>query len=856
MKKLSTSKLISILVVSILLLSGFSSFVFAAPHTLTASISATSGPVSVGDTITVTMAVTASDPSETYYAEDVYAYISNITRTGGAAVTLESGPTPTNQDIPHNATRTFTWTYTATAAGTVSFTGYARDYIGSDDVYSNYATSNTVTINPPTRPDAIDDSATALKNTCVTISVLDNDTDPNSDSLTITEVSIPPHGSATISGNKILYCPETNWCSNTDTDSFTYTISDGTETDTATVSVLVYCGCIPDSEDIDLSLTPSINCDQTYTLDLDTLTISSRTDWEKVSECKTGLCGNLTFDSSSQVYTYDPGSPSSCCCGTNTFYLRVSKIWDDTWYYRWVKVTVTVICASPNNPPVAVDDSNSTVDDTTCKEINVTRNDTDTDGDPLTVISVTTPTFGSASIINPTGGIIRFCPSGSCGTATFDYNISDENGGTDIGTVTFTVPCNNPPTAVDDTETINEDTCVNVTVLDDDTDPENDPLSLLSISVAPDHGTATISGGKIWYCPDKDWCGHDDFNYTISDGNGGTDEANVTITLICDGADPPAATDDSGTTNEDTCVDVNVTTNDSDPDGQPISLQSFTQGLYGTVTDQGSGVLRYCPDPNWCGTDNYNYTVTDGALTDTAKVTITVNCVNDPPVANDDYYSTDVNTELVIPALGVLANDTDPDGDPLEVYMHETDVTSPANGTLAINENGSFTYTPNDGFCGEDTFTYRAGDFDAVSERATVTIEVKCRKNNPLPESILYPGIDIERLNVPSTGINVISDGKVVSQLQIAPGTQSILVEVENRGFLTQTDVGVRFEGLPQGVTYSNSQLQKVKAHNIARYSITLTASPDVPEGTYQIRAVAYSRKGPRDRIDLTLSIE
>ena len=299
-----------------------------------------------------------------------------------------------------------------------------------------------------------------------------------------------------------------------------------------------------------------------------------------------------------------------------------------------------------------------------------------------------------------------------------------------------------------------------------------------------------------------------------------------------------------------------MTENDTDPDNDSLSVESFTQGLHGTVTDQGSGVLRYCPDPNWCGSDNYNYTVTDGTLTDIGKVVITVTCINDPPVANDDYYSTDQGTELTIPAPGVLANDTDPEGDPLEVYMHETDVTSPANGTLVINENGSFTYTPNDGFCGEDTFTYRAGDFDAVSERATVTIEVKCRKSNPLPESILYPGIDIERLNVPATGINVISDGKVVSQLQIAPGTQSIIVEVENRGFLTQIDVGVRLEGLPQGVTYSTPQLQKVKAHNIATYTVTLTVSPEVPEGTYQIRAVAYSRKGPRDRIDLSLVVQ
>jgi len=146
MKKLSMSKFISMLVVSILLMSGFSSFV-AAADTLTATISASPSPVAVGDTITVTMNVTASSPgSPSYSATGVYPSSLTINSTGDGAVTYVSGPTPATRDIGDGQTRSFTWTYTATHTGTISFKGYATDPKTGGNTVSNTATSNTVTI--------------------------------------------------------------------------------------------------------------------------------------------------------------------------------------------------------------------------------------------------------------------------------------------------------------------------------------------------------------------------------------------------------------------------------------------------------------------------------------------------------------------------------------------------------------------------------------------------------------------------------------------------------------------------------------------------------------------------------------
>src|SRR4029450_12354263 len=123
-----------------------------------------------------------------------------------------------------------------------------------------------------------------------------------------------------------------------------------------------------------------------------------------------------------------------------------------------------------------------------------------------------------------------------------------------------------------------------------------------------------------------------------------------------------------------------------------------------------NGSFTYTPAANFNGTDTFTYHASDGtAQSNTATVTITVNPVNDAPVATNDAYTTNEDTPLEVPApgmLGVLANDNDPDGNPLTATL----VGGPAHGTLALNANGSFTYTPAANFNGDDTFTYRASD--------------------------------------------------------------------------------------------------------------------------------------------------
>ena len=286
--------------------------------------------------------------------------------------------------------------------------------------------------------------------------------------------------------------------------------------------------------------------------------------------------------------------------------------------------TVTVTVNPENDPPVAVDDTPSTDEDTSV-DINVLANDTDLDGDTLTVDSFTQP--GNGTVTENTDGTLKYTPDADYnGTDSFTYTVSDGQGGTDTATVTVTVnPENDPPVAVDDTPSTDEDTSVDINVLANDTDLDGDTLTVDSFT-QPGNGTVTENtDGTLKYTPDADYNGTDSFTYTVSDGQGGTDTATVTVTVNPEN-DPPVAVDDTPSTDEDTSVDINVLANDTDLDGDTLTVDSFTQPGNGTVTENTDGTLKYTPDADYNGTDSFTYTVSDGqGGTDTATVTVTVN---------------------------------------------------------------------------------------------------------------------------------------------------------------------------------------------------------------------------------------
>ncbi|GMG84516.1 hypothetical protein LNKW23_37320 [Paralimibaculum aggregatum] len=271
-----------------------------------------------------------------------------------------------------------------------------------------------------------------------------------------------------------------------------------------------------------------------------------------------------------------------------------------------------------NTDPVAADDSAATGFETSVL-IDVLDNDSDADGDMLSIDSAGIPANGSAAVES---GEIRYTPDGGfAGTDTFTYTIADGMGGLDTATVTVSV--NGPPDAVDDSADVGFNSFSDIVVTGNDSDPNSDDLTIESVGT-PANGTATrISETTIRYVPDTGYSGPDEFTYTLSDGVL-TDTATVTVTVAGAGNTAPAASDDSAATAFETAVLIDVLGNDSDGDGDALTIVSVTSPANGTAAIEG-GQVRYTPAAGFSGADMFTYTVSDGmGGTDSATVTVTV----------------------------------------------------------------------------------------------------------------------------------------------------------------------------------------------------------------------------------------
>jgi len=381
--------------------------------------------------------------------------------------------------------------------------------------------------------------------------------------------------------------------------------------------------------------------------------------------------------------------------------------------------TINAIAVGPNHDPTVVDDSASTAINTPVS-LQVLNNDYDVDGQPLTVSDSTTPSHGTVTC--SAGGDCLYSPAlDYTGPDAFEYDASDGVGGSATATVTITVTPgvedNEPPVAVDDDLTVVVNKSATAYTLQNDSDPDFDGLSV-TLKTQAIHGIATCpTYGYCLYTPTADYTGPDSFEYTLADGRGGIDVGTVHVTV--EPNHDPVAVDDVLTTRENApgVRNVDVLTNDSDVDGDPLGVTSSTAAAHGTATC-GSASCSYKPVADYTGTDAFDYTISDGVGgTATATVTVTVT-PNQPPIATDDTAQTPKGQPLGITPLG---NDSDPDLDQITM----TDHTTPAHGDLDCTT--SCTYTPDVGFVGDDGFDYTITDgTDTDVGHVTITVTPPC----------------------------------------------------------------------------------------------------------------------------------
>jgi VCBS repeat-containing protein len=315
---------------------------------------------------------------------------------------------------------------------------------------------------------------------------------------------------------------------------------------------------------------------------------------------------------------------------------------------------------------------------------------------------------------------------------------------------------NRPPSANDDSATTNENTAATISVLANDTDPENQALSVSAVNTAGTVGSVTITAGgaAVRYDPNGKFealgpgeTATDTFGYTASDGHGGTDTATVTVTITGVNDNPDAVADGGSgfTTNEDTAFTTgSVLANDSDVEGDAVAVSGVDDSATsGTVVNNGDGTFDYDPAGAFndlgageTASDAFAYTISDGhGGFDTATVTITVTGVNDGPTAVGDVYSGVVgNTKaalgttssgpvVVLTGNVLTSNDTDPDD--AATSLSASLVSATAGADVTVNSDGSFVYVPPAGIAGTiDSFTYRVTDPAGAHADATVQIAI------------------------------------------------------------------------------------------------------------------------------------
>ncbi|MBN1873599.1 MAG: tandem-95 repeat protein, partial [Anaerolineae bacterium] len=414
----------------------------------------------------------------------------------------------------------------------------------------------------------------------------------------------------------------------------------------------------------------------------------------------------------------------------------------------------TVSVESINISPEAIDDTPLgndavTTDEDTAVTLDVLGNDTDVNGDILTISGV--GTVGTRGTVTNQGSVVYYDPSlafqylavGERAQDVFTYTVNDGYGGTDTAAVTVTIAgVNDAPDAVDDVATANEDTLLTVSVtngvLGNDTDVDiNDTLTVSDYDDVSAYAATAVLGGDGSYTYDPTGAIFlqilapgaslvDTFTYTVEDSNGGTDTATVSVT-VAGVNDAPIAGNNRASTNEETPVMIAVLADDSDiDDGDSLTVDTVGIAAYGAVTNNGMTVT-YIPLVDFNGTDSFTYTVRDSnGGTATATVIVTVIPVNDTPVAEDDAADTGEETPVTV---DVLANDSDVDGDSLTVGA----VGAATHGSV-VNNASDVTYTPVANFYGTDSFTYTVRDGNGGAATATVVVTVIPANDAPVAE--------------------------------------------------------------------------------------------------------------------------
>jgi len=435
-----------------------------------------------------------------------------------------------------------------------------------------------------------------------------------------------------------------------------------------------------------------------------------------------------------------------------------------------------------NNPPVAVNDSYSIQKNLTliASKPGLLANDSDLDNDPITAIQTTLPEHGNLTI-NADGSFSYTPVKDFVGNDFFTYKASDGNLESTPATVSIIVtpPPNTPPAAVDDIYSMEQNVTIVVSapgILANDSDNEGKTLSA-EINTRPLYGILNLaSDGSFKYTPKTNFSGKDSFSYKAFDGELKSETATVTIQVNPPNLVPEAVNDlyfvRQGKSL--TLKPPGLLENDKVMTGKTLTTQNDTSPQHGNLTLNTDGSFSYTPNPDFSGKDYFKYKVTDGKITSSPGFVI-IKVLPPLPtkiITKEDSYAMQKNKSLIIPAPGLIQNDSIPENWSNEDITLKLKI-SPQHGTANIQPNGSFLYIPQKNFTGNDYIYYKlilsAGSETIRSKdtKITVTVTADTKKIIPIPIDDFYTTEMNTVLKIP-TAAGLLLNDTILSQQNVS----------------------------------------------------------------------------------------
>ncbi|WP_239958482.1 tandem-95 repeat protein [Vibrio parahaemolyticus] len=685
----------------------------------------------------------------------------------GKVVSLDTNNGPANGTVSINPDGSVTYTPNDNYVGKDTFT-----YIVTSGGVSESTTVNVDVTPVNDAPMAKGDIATTQEDTAVTIDVLPNDSDVDGDKLSIQSASAPEaQGKVEIVDGKLVFTPAENF--NGDAE-ITYTVTDGALTDQATVKVTV--NAVNDTPIIKVDAVESITEDAVNT-DTVVATLTVRDTDTPEDQLAVSLENN------SNGYFVLVGNE------VKLTQAGVDAVNNDELNLK--DLTVSASVSDGVNPTASDSDSlvvnrvndaptveNAIADQVLSEDFDaytIDLNEVFKDSDSSLEFSVSGNNSIQISIVN---GVATITPTADWnGKETITFTAKDPSGESVNQTVDFTVA---PVVDIEaDSADVVEDTPTIINVLGNDTFESTDKVVSLDAENGPKNGTVIVNNdGTVTYTPDDNYVGEDTFTYIVT--SGGVSESTTVSVDVTPENDAPVAKDDTAITDEDTAVTIDVLPNDTDVDGDKLSIESASVPKEQGTVEVVNGKLVFTPAENFNGDAEITYTVTDGALTDQATVKVTVNAVNDTPVVESNVADQTLAEDFTPYTIDLNTVFSDVDNVDGELKFS---VSGNSNIQVAI-VNGIATITPTADWNGSETLTFTATDPSGESVSQTVDFTV-----TPVADIVADKATVVE--DTP-TIIKVLGndtfegDNKVVS-LDAENGPKNGTVIVNNDGTVTYT---------------------------------------------------------------------